>query len=99
MSSHTPRWITKTSPAIRRPGPHDMDAAATLRVVDAALGALATIMNAVGASQQVSDIIAKRVAEGGRDWTDDERQAILDALDANKKYAADQLGIGDPPVV
>lgn len=68
-----------------------------LLIIDKLVGLLTGVLNFIGAGQIVSDIVAKRIAEGGRDWTDDERKAVADDLAANKKYAADQLGIGDPP--
>jgi hypothetical protein len=70
-----------------------MDAVATIALIDKLVGALTGMLNLFGTTKVVSDIIAKRIAEGGRDWTDAERQAVLDDLAANKKYAADQLGL------
>lgn len=64
-----------------------------LLIIDKAVMLLTTLLNAFGVSQKVSDTIAARVAEGGREWTDAERQAVKDDLAANKKYAADQLGL------
>lgn len=65
-----------------------------LLLIDRAVALLTGLLNAFGAGQVVSDTIAKRVADGGREWTDDERKAVADDLAANKAYAAKQLGLG-----
>jgi hypothetical protein len=68
-----------------------MSTAGTLLVIDRAVSLLSAALNFVGASQTVSAIIAARIADGGRDWTDDERAAVQAELDASKAYAADQI--------
>jgi len=65
----------------------------TLLLIDRAVALITGLLNMLGAGQVVSDIIAKRIAEGGRDWTDEERKAVGDDLAANKAYAAKQLGL------
>lgn len=67
-----------------------------LLIIDRLVAVLTGVLNFIGAGQIVSDIVAKRIAEGGRDWTDDERKAVADDLAANKAYAAKQLGIDLP---
>lgn len=69
----------------------------TLLIIDKLVGLLTGFLNFIGAGKIVSDIIAKRIADGGRDWTDAERDAVKADLAANKKFAADQLGIGAGP--
>lgn len=70
-----------------------MDAIAIIALIDKAVALITGALNLFGAGQIVSDIIAKRIADGGRDWTDAERQQVLDDLAANKAYAAQQLGL------
>jgi hypothetical protein len=68
-----------------------MSTLATIQAIDAAIGALSAVMNLVGASQPVSAAIARRIAEGGREWSDEERAAVQQQLDADKAYAAQQI--------
>jgi hypothetical protein len=63
----------------------------TLATLDAAIGTLSGVLNLLGASQTVSQIIASRIAEGGRPWTDAERALVENELAANKAYAAQQI--------
>jgi VIT1/CCC1 family predicted Fe2+/Mn2+ transporter len=62
-----------------------------LATLDAAIGTLSGILNVIGASQTVSEIVARRVAEGGRPWTDEERALVQQELAAAKAYAAEQI--------
>lgn len=68
-----------------------------LLVIDRAIALITGLLNMFGAGQVVSDIIAKRISEGGRDWTDAERQAVRDDLAKNKAYAQAQLGLPIDP--
>jgi hypothetical protein len=65
-----------------------------LEIIDKIAGGLIGLLNLLGASQTVSDIIAKRIAEK-REWTDEERQKVDDELKASKAYAAEQLAKPD----
>lgn len=66
-----------------------------IALIDAAVKIGTVINNAAGANTRVQEIIAARIADGGRDWTDAERQEITDAVQAAKVYALDQLGKPD----
>jgi hypothetical protein len=68
-----------------------MNAIAIMKAIDMAITLITGLMNLVGASKIVSDTIAKRIAEGGRDWTDEERAAVQGELEASKAYAADEI--------
>lgn len=68
-----------------------MDTIVALKTLDASIGALSAVMNLVASSQIVSAAIARRIAEGGRDWTEEERQAVQAELEASKAYAAQQI--------
>ncbi len=70
-----------------------MSSAATLLLIDRAIGTLSAVITFVGASQTVSRVIAQRIAEG-REWTDDEKALVQADLDAAKAYAADQIERG-----
>ena len=43
----------------------------------------------------MSQIIAERVASGAKDWTDEQKQKVQDALDAARAYAVQQAGLPD----
>lgn len=68
-----------------------MGAAEILSLIDAAVKLGTVINNSIGANDRVQQIIAARIADGGRDWTDAEKQEITDAVQASKAYAAEQL--------
>jgi hypothetical protein len=68
-----------------------MNEAIALKLIDTTFAALSAALNFVGASQTVSAIIAARIADGGREWTDDERAAVQAELVASKAYAATQI--------
>ena len=68
-----------------------MGAVTTIAMIDSAIGALTAVMNFVGASQTVSNVIGQRIAEGRTMWTDAERKLIEDELAAAKAYAAQQI--------
>lgn len=65
--------------------------------IDAAVKLITLYANSTGAQSTVSSIIAARIADGGRDWTDAERQAITDAIDKAHAYAKQQAAIPDAP--
>lgn len=62
-----------------------------LATLDAAINTLSGVLNLLGASQAVSNVIAARIAEGGRPWTDAERAQVENDLQASKAYAAQQI--------
>jgi hypothetical protein len=56
-------------------------------ILDKALGLFMLLLNTLGASQKVSEIIGRRIAEGGRDWTPEEKAEVESELDAAEKRA------------
>lgn len=63
----------------------------TIKLIDTLVSGLSLALNVAGASQTVSAIVATRVAEGGRGWTDAERAQVQAELDDAKAYAAQQI--------
>ncbi len=75
-----------------------MDINTLVLLIDRAISLVMVATNAMGASPRlVSDIITKRLADGGRDWTDDERAQVAADLAANKAYAQQQVGLSPNP--
>lgn len=74
-----------------------MDEILIAQGIDAAVKLITLWVNSTGAQTAVSAIIAARVADGGRDWTDAERQSVKDAVAAAKAYAVAQAAIPDAP--
>lgn len=72
-----------------------MDEVLIAKGIDAAVQLVTLWINSTGAQSAVSAIIAARVADGGRDWTDAERQSIKDAVAQSKAYAIAQAAIPD----
>lgn len=68
-----------------------MELAQLLTLIDAAVKLGTVINNGIGANTRVQEIIAARIADGGRDWTDAEKAEITDAVQAAKAYALEQL--------
>lgn len=75
-----------------------MDALATYAALDQAVKLITLLVNSTGAQEPVSKIIAARIAEGGRDWTDAERQSIQNAVLLSKAYAVAQAAKPDAVV-
>lgn len=67
-----------------------------MMVLDRLIGALITFANATGAAKLVSDVIARRLNEL-RDWTDEERQAVTDAMHRARAYAQAEVAKPDQP--
>lgn len=44
-----------------------------------------------GAFDQVSEIISKRIAEGRKVWTEEEKKAIMDAVEAARADAVGEV--------
>jgi hypothetical protein len=63
--------------------------------IDAAVKLITVLVNATDAQAAVSAIIAARVADGGRDWTDAERAQITEAVASSKAYAEKQAALPD----
>ena len=63
--------------------------------IDAAVKLITLWSNSTGAQTRVSAIIAARVADGGRDWTDAERAEIAQHVASAKAYAIAQAAIPD----
>jgi hypothetical protein len=74
-----------------------MDPTLVIAGIDAAVKLITLFANGSGAAAKVSEITAARIADGGRDWTDAERQAITDEVAKQKQYAIDQLAKPDAP--
>lgn len=64
---------------------------ATLAVIDELTTVLVGALNAVNATQPISDAIAKRIAEGRKDFTPEERKAFNDALAAAEAKSDAQI--------
>jgi len=67
----------------------------SLLLLDKLVETATLFMNIIGASEKVSAIVAKRIAEGGRSWTDEERQEVLGELQSAKAYARAELAKPD----
>ena len=63
--------------------------------IDAAVKLITLYAASTGAQSAVSSIIAARIKDGGRDWTDAERKAITDAVAQAKAYAIAQSNLPD----
>ena len=66
-----------------------------LLLLDRAISVLMGLLNLLGTSKVVSDIIAKRISERRSEWTDEERQLVEDDLKASKAYAKAELAKPD----
>lgn len=66
--------------------------------IDAGVKLVTLLINSAGAQDEVSAIVAKRVAEGGRAWTDAERKQLLDAVTLKKAYAVAEANKPDAAV-
>lgn len=64
---------------------------AALNIIDLLASAITGLLNVLGASQKVSDIIAARIAAGRTTWTDEERASITADLEAAKAKADAQI--------
>jgi hypothetical protein len=53
------------------------------------------LLNEIGSSRIVSNIIASQIKEGRSKWTPEERKLVQDDLEANKKYSKDELNKPD----
>ena len=65
--------------------------------IDAAVKLITLYANSTGAQSTVSSIIAARIKDGGRGWTDAEWKAITDAVAKAKAYAIAQSNLPDAP--
>lgn len=72
-----------------------MDEVLIAEGIDAAVKLITLAVNSGGAQALSGKIIAARVADGGRDWTDAERQEVADFVAKAKAYAIEQAGIPD----
>lgn len=72
-----------------------MDLAAAIAAIDALVKVVTVASNAIGAEQEISSIIAARIAAGNADWTDDQKKQVQDALDAARAYAVQQSLLPD----
>lgn len=63
--------------------------------IDAAVKLITLYAASTGAQTAVSSIIAARVKDGGRGWTDVERKEITDAVAKAKAYAIAQSNLPD----
>jgi hypothetical protein len=67
-------------------------AAATAAIVlNDAITVVEGLLNVLGATQKVSDIIAARIQSGAQGWTAEQRAAIQAELDSAKAYAQAQV--------
>lgn len=64
--------------------------------IDYGVKLLTLLINSSGAQDEVGAIVAKRVAEGGRDWTEAERRQVLDSVQMKKAYAVAEANKPDP---
>ena len=55
--------------------------------IDAAVKLITLLVNSTGAQDKVGAVIAARIADGGRGWTDAERQEVIDTVQLAKAYA------------
>lgn len=72
-----------------------MEAALIIAGIDAAVKLITLYANSTGAATAVSGIIAARIADGGRDWTEAEKKQIEDEVAKQKQYAKDELAKPD----
>lgn len=56
-------------------------------IVERAVQILVGLMQALGMTQKVSDIIAGQISAGRSEWTDEERAAIRQEVEDSKAYA------------
>lgn len=68
-----------------------MDPIAALALLTNAVSLLQGVTALTNAYDEVSKIIAKRLAENRPAWTPAERQAIMDAVEAARKSAVDEV--------
>jgi hypothetical protein len=66
-------------------------AATAVVVIDDAITAVEGLLNILGATQKVSDLIAARIQSGAAGWTAEQRAAIQAELDSAKAYAQAQV--------
>ena len=62
-----------------------------IAILDKLISVVVGILNVVGATKTVSDILAKQITEGRTTWTPEERKTITDALEAAKATADAQI--------
>lgn len=64
---------------------------AAFNLINLAVSALVGLLNIFGATQKVSDIIAARIQAGRTDWSDAERDEVVNDLEAAKSKADAQI--------
>lgn len=76
-----------------------MNNADAIKAIDASVAALSAVMNLTMATRTVSDIIAARLADGGRPWSEAELQLVESELLKSRQYALEQINLAaqDPP--
>ena len=68
-----------------------MSAVAAIKAIDLLATGMMAALNAMNASRAVSDTIAARIADGGREWTAAERELVLAEMESAKAYAAGEI--------
>jgi hypothetical protein len=70
-------------------------AATAAIVLNDAITVVEGLLNVLGATSKVSDIIAARIQSGAQGWTAEQRAVIQSELDAAKAYAAQQVAAAE----
>lgn len=58
-----------------------------LAILDKAIGLIVGLLNILGASQTVSNLIAKRIAEGRDEWSPEDLATVTAELDKSEQRA------------